>query len=98
MSQKSQLKDWMKLVVAPFPRALAATGHRGIIYRDPYGVVLIIGPFNGPLLLLLRPAIAALAAVNCCVLKLSAAIKATSTLLMALVPKYLQPEAVATVE
>src|SRR5262245_45873107 len=29
--------------------------------KDPYGVVLIIGPFNGPLLLLLRPAIATLA-------------------------------------
>jgi len=79
----------MKPVEAPVPRALAATGHRGIIYRDPYGVVLVIGPFNGPLLLLLRPAIAALAAGNCCVLKLSEAIKATSSLLIDLIPKYL---------
>src|SRR5215475_3605049 len=68
--QKSQLKDWMSPIEAPVPRALAATGHRGIIYRDPYGMALIIGPFNGPLLLLLRPAITALAAGNCCVLKL----------------------------
>jgi len=51
-------------------------------------VVLVIGPFNGPLLLLLRPAIAALAAGNCCVLKLSEAIKATSSLLIDLIPKY----------
>src|SRR5712672_3792647 len=94
MSQKSQLKDWMKPVEAPVPRALAATGHRGIIYRDPYGVVLVIGPFNGPLLLLLRPAIAALAAGNCCVLKLSEAIKATSSLLIDLIPKYFDPDAV----
>ena len=92
--QKSQLKDWMKPVEAPVPRALAATGHRGIIYRDPYGVVLVIGPFNGPLLLLLRPAIAALAAGNCCVLKLSEAIKATSSLLIDLIPKYFDPDAV----
>ncbi len=42
MYQKSQLKDWMKPVEAPVPRALAATGHRGIIYRDPYGVVLVM--------------------------------------------------------
>ena len=69
--QKSQLKDWMAPTEAPVPRALAATGHRGIVYRDPYGVALIIGPFNGPLVLLLRPAITALAAGNCCVLKLS---------------------------
>ena len=95
--QKSQLDEWMKPVEAPVPRALAATGHRGIIYRDPYGVALIIGPFNGPLLLLLRPAIAALAAGNCCVLKLSNAVGAASSLLTDLVPKYFEPDAVAAV-
>lgn len=95
--QKSQLKDWMAPVEAPVPRALAATGHRGVIYRDPYGVALIIGPFNGPLLLLVRPAIAALTAGNCCVLKLSNAIHATSSMLFELVPKYFEPGAVAAV-
>jgi aldehyde dehydrogenase (NAD+) len=95
--QKSQLKDWMAPTEAPVPRALAATGHRGVVYRDPYGVALIIGPFNGPLLLLLRPAIAALAAGNCCVLKLSNAVKASSALLLDLVPKYFEPDAVAAV-
>jgi aldehyde dehydrogenase (NAD+) len=95
--QKSQLMDWMAPTEAPVPRALAASGHRGIVYRDPYGVALIIGPFNGPLLLLLRPAIAALAAGNCCVLKLSVAVKATSALLLELVPRYFEPHAVAAV-
>jgi aldehyde dehydrogenase (NAD+) len=95
--QKSQLKGWMAPTEAPVPRALAATGHRGVIYRDPYGVALIIGPFNGPLTLLLRPAITALAAGNCCVLKLSMALKAASSLLLDLVPKYFQPEAVTAV-
>jgi aldehyde dehydrogenase (NAD+) len=95
--QKSQLADWMRPVEAPVPRALAATGHRGIVYRDPYGVALIIGPFNGPLLLLLRPAITALAAGNCCVLKLSMALAATSSLVLDLVPKYFEPDAVTAV-
>ena len=95
--QKSQLKEWMRPIEAPVPRALAATGHRGIVYRDPYGVALIIGPFNGPLLLLIRPALAALGAGNCCVLKLSAATKATSALLIDLVPKYFEPDAVTAV-
>jgi aldehyde dehydrogenase (NAD+) len=95
--QKSQLKDWMAPVEAPVPRALAATGHRGIVYREPFGVTLIIGPFNGPLLLLLRPAIAALAAGNTCVFKLSTALQATSALLVELVPKYFEPEAVTAV-
>ena len=95
--QKSQLEEWMKPLETPVPRALAAAGHRGAVYRDPYGVALIIGPFNGPLLLLLRPAIAALAAGNCCVLKLSAALSATSSVLIDLVPKYFDPDAVVAV-
>ena len=95
--QKSQLKKWMAPVEVPVPKALAATGHRGVIYRDPYGVALIIGPFNGPLLLLLRPAIAALAAGNCCVLKLSEKLNSTSAVLLDLVPKYFEPDAVAAV-
>src|SRR5277367_6090235 len=36
--QKSQLKDWMAPTEVPVPRALAATGHRGVVYRDPFGV------------------------------------------------------------
>src|SRR6201988_4317395 len=95
--QKSQLKNWMTPVEAPVPKALAATGHPGAVYRDPYGVALIVGPFNGPLLLLLRPAIAALAAGNCCVLKLSEKLNSTSALLRDLVPKYFEPDAVAAV-
>src|SRR6201987_2101830 len=95
--QKSQLKDWMAPTEAPVPRALAATGHRGVVYRDPYGVALIIGPFNGPLLLLLRPAITALAAGNCCVLKLSEKLNATSALLLDLVPRYFELDAVVAV-
>jgi len=95
--QKSQLKDWMAPIEAPVPKALAATGHRGVVYRDPYGVALIIGAFNGPLLLLLRPAITALAAGNCCVLKLSEKLHSTSALLLDLVPKYFEAEVVVAV-
>jgi aldehyde dehydrogenase (NAD+) len=95
--QKNQLDEWMKPADAPLPRALAATGHRGVAYRDPYGVVLVIGPFNGPLVLLLRPAITALAAGNTCILKLSDRLSATSALLLELVPKYFEPDAVAAV-
>src|SRR6202453_3901504 len=95
--QKSQLKEWMKPVEAPVPRFLAETGHKGMIYREPYGVALIIGPFNGPLLLLIRPALAALAAGNTCILALSEALAATTKVLLELVPKYLDASAVAAV-
>ena len=61
---KAQLRSWMQPVETPVPRFLAKSGHKGILYREPYGVTLIMGPFNGPLLSLLRPAITALAAGN----------------------------------
>src|ERR1700719_2789610 len=87
----------MRPVEAPVPRFLAKTGHKGLIYREPYGVALIIGPFNGPLLLLIRPALAALAAGNTCILTLSEALPATTEVLLELVPKYFDPSAVTAV-
>src|SRR5262249_55094163 len=95
--QKSQLRTWMEPVEAPVPRFLAATGHKAFVYREPYGVSLIIGPFNGPLLLLIRPALAALAAGNTCFLKLSEKLPATTELLVALIPKYFDPRAITVV-
>src|SRR5271167_3585486 len=94
---KSQLKEWMKPVEAPLPKFLAASGHKGMVYREPYGVTLIICPFNGPLVLSLRPAVAALSAGNPCILKLSEALLATDELLMELIPKYFEPEALSAV-
>jgi aldehyde dehydrogenase (NAD+) len=94
---KSQVKEWMKPVEAPIPKFLAASGHKGIVYREPYGVTLIICPFNGPLLLSLRPAAAALSAGNPCILKLSEALPATDELLLDLIPQYFEPEALAAV-
>src|SRR5271163_2011858 len=35
--QKSQLKGWMEPVEAPVPRFMAKTGHKAMIYREPYG-------------------------------------------------------------
>src|SRR5215471_16142101 len=94
---KSQLNEWMKPVEAPLPKFLAASGHKGIVYREPYGVTLIICPFNGPLLLSLRPAAAALSAGNPCTLKLSEALPATGSLLLELIPKYFEPEALSAI-
>ena len=94
---KSQVKEWMKPVEAPLPKFLAASGHKGMIYREPYGVTLIICPFNGPLLLSLRPAVAALSAGNPCILKLSEALLATDELLQELIPRYFEEESLSAV-
>src|SRR5262245_44050799 len=93
---KAQLRSWMQPVETPVPLFLAKSGHKGIVYREPYGVTLIMGPFNGPLLSLLRPAITALAAGNTCILKVSEA-PATATQLLTLIPRYFEPEALAAI-
>jgi aldehyde dehydrogenase (NAD+) len=68
------------------------------IHRDPLGVVLIIGPWNYPVQLVLAPLVGALAAGNCAVLKPSEVSEHSSHALARLVPRYLDPDAVAVVE
>jgi aldehyde dehydrogenase (NAD+) len=94
---KSQLDNWMKPVEAVLPRFLRDSGHKGMIYCEPYGVTLVMGPFNGPLVLLFDPAVNVLAAGNPCILKLSDQIPKTSSLVLQLVPKYFEPGAVSAV-
>ncbi|ATD56025.1 aldehyde dehydrogenase [Clostridium chauvoei] len=42
---------------------------KSYIYKEPYGVVLIIGPFNYPFQLLMAPLVGAISAGNCAILK-----------------------------
>ncbi|WP_431200415.1 aldehyde dehydrogenase family protein [Mucilaginibacter sp. P25] len=94
---KLQLKDWMKAEERPLPRFLSESGHKGHVFREPYGATLVIGPFNAPVISLLLPAIAALSAGNTVVLKPHEAAAATSALLEKLIPQYFEQEAVALV-
>jgi aldehyde dehydrogenase (NAD+) len=68
------------------------------IYPEPKGVVLIIGPWNYPLQLVLGPLIGALAAGNCAVIKPSEVAPAVSSLVATLLPQYVDPECTAIVE
>ncbi|MCI1832333.1 MAG: aldehyde dehydrogenase family protein [Bifidobacterium sp.] len=67
-------------------------------HARPQGVVLVISPWNYPLLLSLQPMVDAIAAGNCVCLKPSELAPQTSRLLAELVPRYLDPRAVAVVE
>ena len=55
------------------------------VYPEPLGVVLIIGPWNYPLQLLLTPLVGAIAAGNCVVLKASEFAPATAAVLKKIV-------------
>jgi aldehyde dehydrogenase (NAD+) len=94
---RENLNDLMKPQAVEIPKGLEATGNSGIIYKEPYGVTLVIGPFNAPILLLLDPAMAAVAAGNPVILKPANTTPATAALFQQLVPKYFEPQSVNVV-
>lgn len=66
--------------------------------QEPLGVVLIIGPWNYPLQLVLTPLVGALAAGNCVAIKPSEVSEKSSALLASLLPQYLDPECIKVFE
>lgn len=77
------LPRWMKPQRRRTP--LLAWPARGFIRPEPYGVALLIGPWNYPFQLLLSPLVGALAAGNCAVLKPSEFAPHTATAMAQLV-------------
>lgn len=65
---------------------------------EPKGVVLVISPWNYPLMLSLEPMVDAIAAGNCVCLKPSELSPNTSALLQRLIGEYLDPRAFAVVQ
>ncbi|NWR60423.1 AL3B1 dehydrogenase, partial [Bucorvus abyssinicus] len=67
------------------------------IRKDPYGVVLIIAPWNYPIHLLLVPLIGAIAAGNCVVMKPSEISRNVEQLVAEMLPRYLDKDCFAVV-
>jgi len=68
-----------------------------MIVQEPYGIVLIMSPWNYPVLLTLEPLIGAIAAGNCAVVKPSAYSPETSAVIQKLISETFNPEYVAVV-
>ena len=83
----NNLKAWMQPVFTKLP-AIAAPSTSEIRY-EPLGVVLIIAPFNYPILLTLMPLIGAIIAGNCAIVKPSELTKCCEALMLKLIPQYL---------
>jgi aldehyde dehydrogenase (NAD+) len=90
------LRRWVKPKRVGVPLALVP-GRASYRY-EPLGVVLVIGPWNYPFYLCLGPMVGALAAGNCVVVKPSEHAPASSAAMAELLPRYLDPDAVAVVE
>jgi aldehyde dehydrogenase (NAD+) len=67
------------------------------VIKEPYGVVCIISPWNYPISLLLKPAVGAIAAGNCVILKPSEVTENVAQTIGKLVPQYLDNSAIAVV-
>ncbi len=91
---KKHIRGWSKdrRVMTP----LAQFHAKSFTVQEPYGVVLVMAPWNYPVLLSLEPLIGAIAAGNCCVVKPSAYAPETSRVLAKLICEAF-PESYVTV-
>ena len=93
---RRHVKGWSRR--RPVLPSLAQFPGRCSVLPEPYGVTLILSPWNYPVLLTLEPLIGALAAGNCAVVKPSAYSPHASAVLAALIGEALPPEHAAVVE
>lgn len=93
---RKHVRKWSreKRVLTP----LAQFHAKSFTVQEPYGVVLVMSPWNYPVLLTLEPLIGALAAGNCCVLKPSAYSPATSAVMKRMIAETFAEEYVTVVE
>ena len=90
------MASWVKKrhVLSP----LAQFPSKSFTVKNPYGVVLVMSPWNYPFMLTMDPLIGALAAGNCCVLKPSAYAPATAEVIAKIVSDCFPPAYVAVVQ
>lgn len=94
--QLKHLSRWAKPHRRPTP--LASFPARSFTMAEPYGVCLIMSPWNYPFMLCMEPLAGAVAAGNCCVLKPSAYAPETSRAIGEIVAAAFPPEYVAVVQ
>ena len=93
---KKNLKQWMRDKRVKTP--LAQVPAKSYVKSEPYGVVLIMSPWNYPFMLCMEPLIGALAAGNCCVLKPSNYSPNVSKVIKAMIEEVFPQKYVAVVE
>jgi aldehyde dehydrogenase (NAD+) len=93
---RKRTAKWAKDKTVPTP--LAQFPSRSFRHPEPYGVVLIMAPWNYPFMLALEPVVGAIAAGNCVVVKPSAYSPATSAVMAKLIASAFDPQYVTVVE
>lgn len=93
---KKHLKGWMKKHRVCTP--LAQFHAQSFELSEPYGVVLVMAPWNYPFMLCMEPLIGAVAAGNCCIVKPSAYAPCVSAVINRILASAFAPEFIAVVE
>ncbi|XP_030417789.1 aldehyde dehydrogenase family 3 member B1-like isoform X2 [Gopherus evgoodei] len=91
----NNLSSWMK--DKGVDKNLVTQLDTAFIRKEPYGVVLIIGPWNYPLQLILVPLVGAIVAGNCVIIKPSEICSSSEKLLAETLPSYLDKDCFAAV-
>lgn len=90
------LDEWMEPEMVKTPIHLQPA--QSFIVREPYGSVLIIGPFNYPFQLVMEPLIGAIAGGNCAIIKPSEVAVHTTEIVKNIIASIFPPQFVAIVE
>ncbi|AIQ49876.1 aldehyde dehydrogenase [Paenibacillus sp. FSL R7-0273] len=90
------LRRWAKPARVKSPLHMFPS--KSLILSEPYGTVLIIGPFNYPFQLLIEPLIGALAAGNCAVLKPSESTPAVAAVIEDMIRETFEPGYVRVIQ
>ena len=90
------LKSWAKSIKVRTP--LHQFPASGYIMYEPYGTVLIIGPFNYPFQLLIEPLVGAIAAGNCAILKPSESTPTVSGLVKKIIEEAFEKKYIQVIE
>lgn len=107
MTETGMVLDEIRFLLKRLPRWIRTKNVRtpmtqfhakSFVVPEPYGVVLVMSPWNYPLQLCLVPLVGAISAGNCAVIKPSAYAPATSSALAKILGDIFPPEYVAVVE
>lgn len=92
---QKHLRRWAKVRRVHTP--LTQFPSRSFVYPEPYGVVLIMSPWNYPFQLTIAPLVGAICAGNCAVVKPSAYSPATSMVIQKMIRDLFDPSYVSVV-
>lgn len=90
------IKKWTKNKTVKSPIFFFKS--KSFIQYDPYGTILIIGPFNYPFQLVMMPVIGAISAGNTCIVKPSELTPTVSKVIIDLFNQYFDPKVIVAVD